>query len=152
MLVHTLYARRLPSHSEHRGPQQRANIETALQKALRVPRYRLHHAYAYDYKWEYVYIHFINTLINSNIHTMFGLKRASHIPCKFGVQVPLTTKSLVKTGAPIRSIPERKGSFCAVRPATTGSQNQGENLIYTHSCLQVFPKSGWMGLLLPFLI
>jgi hypothetical protein len=33
---------------------------------------------------------------------------ASHIPCRLGVQVPATTKSLVNTGAPRRSIPKRR--------------------------------------------
>jgi hypothetical protein len=60
---------------------------------------------------------------------MSGVYNASHIPCKLAVQVPDTTKSLVKTGAPIRSIPERNGVLSAFSPATTGSQNHGPNLI-----------------------
>lgn len=53
---------------------------------------------------------------------------ASQVPCKFGVQVPDTTKSDENTGAPIKSIPDRKGLLSADRPATTGSQNHGPNL------------------------
>ena len=44
------------------------------------------------------------------------------------MQVPDTTKSEAKTGAPIKSIPERKGLLSSVSPATTGSVNHGPNL------------------------
>jgi hypothetical protein len=50
------------------------------------------------------------------------------MPCRFWLQVPATTKLSAKTGAPIKSIPERKGVLSAFSPAMTGSQNHGENL------------------------
>jgi len=50
------------------------------------------------------------------------------MPCRLEVQVPDTTKSSANTGAPMRSMPERNGLLSLVRPATTGSQNQGPNL------------------------
>ncbi len=59
---------------------------------------------------------------------MSGRYIASHIPCRLEVHVPDTTKSVVNTGAPIKSIPERKTLLSCVKPATTGSQNQGANL------------------------
>lgn len=59
---------------------------------------------------------------------MLGLYNASHMPWRFEVQVPDTTKSEAKTGAPIKSIPERKGLLSSVSPATTGSVNHGPNL------------------------
>ena len=50
--------------------------------------------------------------------TISGLYMDSHIPCRLGEHVPATTKSLVNTGAPSRSIPmEGKGGrecFCIV--------------------------------------
>ena len=61
-------------------------------------------------------------------NTMLGLYSDSHIPCKLGVQVPETTKSSAKTGAPSKSIPERNGVLSSFKPATTGSQKYGENL------------------------
>ena len=60
--------------------------------------------------------------------TISSLNSDSHMPCIFGVQVPDTQKSLAKTGAPIKSMPDKKGSLSSVRPAIIGSQNQGENL------------------------
>ena len=60
--------------------------------------------------------------------TIFSLYNDSHMPCKFAVQVPETTKLSVNTGAPIKSIPERNGVPSSFRPATTGSQNHGPNL------------------------
>ena len=59
---------------------------------------------------------------------MSGRYSASHMPCRLEVQVPDTTKSSANTGAPMRSMPERNGLLSLVRPATTGSQNQGPNL------------------------
>lgn len=50
------------------------------------------------------------------------------MPCKLDVQVPATTKSEAKTGAPIKSIPDRNGLLSSVSPATIGSVNQGPNL------------------------
>jgi hypothetical protein len=42
--------------------------------------------------------------------------------------VPDTTKSVAKTGAPIRSIPDINGVLSAFSPAITGSVNHGPNL------------------------
>jgi hypothetical protein len=53
------------------------------------------------------------------------------MPCKLAVQVPVTQKSLGNTGAPMRSIPDMKGSLFSVSPATRGSQNHGPNLMIT---------------------
>ncbi len=50
------------------------------------------------------------------------------MPCRLEVHVPDTTKSSVKTGAPIRSMPDRNGLPSSDKPATSGSTNQGENL------------------------
>lgn len=78
----------------------------------------------------HMHIHIHTQIKKSEIEsTMSSLYKDSHIPCKLGVHVPVTTNLSVKTGAPIRSIPERKGLLSASSPATTGSQNQGENLL-----------------------
>lgn len=60
--------------------------------------------------------------------TISGLYKASHIPCRFEVQVPVTTKSFVNTGAPIKSNPDKNGTLSSSNPATIGSLNHGENL------------------------
>ena len=51
-----------------------------------------------------------------------GRKRDSALPYKFSLDEPATTKSVVKTPAPIRSIAEIYGVPSALRPAITGSQ------------------------------
>lgn len=65
--------------------------------------------------------------------TKSGWYKDSHIPWRFDVQVPETTKESEKTGAPIKSIPERKGFPFSSKPATTGSQNHGPKLFNKRS-------------------
>ena len=54
--------------------------------------------------------------------TMSGSHRDSHMPYICSEQVPLTTKSSVTMGQPIRSSEQMKGSYVlGSRPAITGS-------------------------------
>ena len=60
---------------------------------------------------------------------MSGLHSDSHIPYNCSVHVPLTTKSSVTMGQPIRSMAAMKGSLVfGSSPATTGSTKYGPNL------------------------
>ena len=60
---------------------------------------------------------------------MSGLHSDSHIPYSCSVQVPLTTKSSVSMGQPIRSIAAMNGSLVlGSSPAITGSTKYGPNL------------------------
>lgn len=115
----TLYVLLLPIHLAHHDQQKLISTERALQKAPQVP--------AID---QYIYI-YLNKAILSHCNelTMLGLYSASQVPCKLAVQVPDTTKSFEKTGAPIKSIPDKKGSLLSSNPATIGSANHGPNLI-----------------------